>query len=149
MAEQLGVAAGLVRLSFLVQSLYGEVCERHGLTPPQAQLLCLLSDAPRGMAELAQTLRLEKSSVTGLIDRAERRGLVRRVASTSDRRAVTVELTEAGAALADTFHEATTERLNETVASLPARERTRLAAIASDVVAAERVPAVFADQAAS
>ena len=149
MAEQLGVAAGLVRLTFLVQHRYSEVCEEHDLTPPQAQLLCVLSDAPRGMAELAQTLRLEKSSVTGLVDRAERRGLVRRVASTADRRAVTVELTEDGTTLADTFHEAATERLNETVASLPEHERTRLAAIASDVVAAEQVPAVFADEAAS
>lgn len=118
MAEQLGVAAGLVRLSFLVQSLYGEVCEAHDLTPLQAQLLCVLSDAPpRGMAELAHTLRLDKSSVT-------------------------VELTPAGSTLADTFHEAATERLNETVASLPERDRTRLAAIASNVVDSEQVPAV-------
>ena len=149
MAEQLGIAAGLVRLSFLVQRRYGEVCGEHDLTPPQAQLLCVLSDAPRGMAELAQTLRLEKSSVTGLVDRAERRGLVCRVASTTDRRVVTVELTEDGAALADTFHEAASKRLNETVASLPERERIQLAAIASDVVAAEQVPAVFADEPAS
>lgn len=148
MAEQVGVAAGLVRLSFLVQSVYGEACEEHGLTPTQAQLLCVLREAPRGMAELAQTLRLEKSSMSGLVDRAERRGLVRRVASTADRRAVSVELTAAGETLAGTFHQTASERLNRTVAGLTQRDRTRLAAIASDVLEAAQVPAVFADEAA-
>jgi DNA-binding MarR family transcriptional regulator len=147
-AEQVGVAAGLVRLSFLVQLVYGEVCDEQDLTPPQAQLLCVLRDAPRGMAELAQTLRLEKSSVTGLVDRAERRGLVCRVSSTADRRAVTVELTPAGETLASTFHHAVSERLNETVAGLTQRDRTRLAAIASDVLETAQVPAVFADESA-
>ena len=148
MSEQLGVAAGLVRLSFLVQSVYGEACEEHELTPPQAQLLCVLRDAPRGMAELAQTLRLEKSSVTGLVDRAERRGLVRRVASRADRRAVRVELTPAGETLAGTFHQAASQRLSATVAGLTQRDRARLAAIASDVLEAAQVPAVFADESA-
>jgi DNA-binding MarR family transcriptional regulator len=100
------------------------------------------------MAELAQTLRLEKSSVTGLVDRAERRGLVRRVASTADRRAVRVELTAAGETLAGTFHHAASQRLSATVAGLTRRDRTRLAAIASDVLEAAQVPAVFADESA-
>jgi DNA-binding MarR family transcriptional regulator len=48
------------------------------------------------MNELARFLDLDKSSVTGLVDRAERRGLVERTGSTTDRRAVLVSLTDLG-----------------------------------------------------
>lgn len=53
------------------------------------------------MNELATLLGLDKSSATGLVDRAERRGLVRRVPSSADGRVVLVELTDAGRALLD------------------------------------------------
>ena len=53
MEEIAQVTAGLVRLSFLVQEIYARVSERHDLTPVQAKLLCVVSDGPRGMAELA------------------------------------------------------------------------------------------------
>jgi MarR family transcriptional regulator, lower aerobic nicotinate degradation pathway regulator len=48
---------------------------------------------------LAKLLGLDKSSVSGLVDRAERRGLVRRTPSTVDRRSVLVILTNEGRAL--------------------------------------------------
>jgi DNA-binding MarR family transcriptional regulator len=46
-------------------------------------------------------LGLDKSSVSGLVDRAERRDLVRRIPSTVDRRSVLVDLTKEGRALAN------------------------------------------------
>jgi MarR family transcriptional regulator, lower aerobic nicotinate degradation pathway regulator len=49
--------------------------------------------------ELAKLLALDKSSVSGLVDRAQRRGLVVRVPSTADRRSVLVSLTEEGRSL--------------------------------------------------
>lgn len=147
MTEDLGVAAGLVRLTFLVQSVYSEVCDAHALTPPQAQLLCALSESASGMAELGRTLRLEKSSLTGLVDRVERKGLVRRVASKADGRAVTVELTKPGARLAAAFHQEATERLNEMVSCMPNDTRRTFAAIAGRIVSEHSVPVVFRDMA--
>nr|WP_229851335.1 MarR family transcriptional regulator [Streptomyces roseolus] len=47
-------------------------------------------------SELAQDLDLAPASVTGRLDALERRGLVRRTPSTTDRRRVVVELTEEG-----------------------------------------------------
>jgi MarR family transcriptional regulator, lower aerobic nicotinate degradation pathway regulator len=41
-------------------------------------------------------MELDKSSITGLVDRAERRGLVLRVPSVTDRRSVLVRLTAGG-----------------------------------------------------
>lgn len=145
--QEIGVAAGLVRLSFLVQSVYAEVCDGHDLTPPQAQLLCVLSDAPRGMAELAQTLHLGKSSLSGLVDRAESKGLVRRVGSKDDGRAVSVELTKPGAKIAAAFHDQTTTRLEETVSCMPPDVRETFAWIASKIVSEHAVPVVFTDSA--
>ena len=51
------------------------------------------------MNELARLLELDKSSITGLVDRAERRGLVDRVPSPADGRAVLVRLTHEGRSL--------------------------------------------------
>src|SRR6266478_2271682 len=72
------VAGRLLQLTTLVQATYACVSERHDLTPVQARLLCVLLDGPRGMAELAQRFGVEKAALTGLMDRAERRGLARR-----------------------------------------------------------------------
>lgn len=74
MAEPLHADVALVRLSFLVQSVYAEVCAKHDLSPSQAQLLCVIKDQPRGMTELTRLLRLERPGLSGLVDRIERRG---------------------------------------------------------------------------
>jgi len=51
------------------------------------------------MNQLGKLLGLDKSSITGLIDRAERRGLVTRIPSTEDGRTVLVGLTDHGRSL--------------------------------------------------
>ena len=50
-------------------------------------------------SQLAQTLRLDASSITGILDRLEKKTLVERVYSRQDRRSVQVHLLESGAAL--------------------------------------------------
>jgi DNA-binding MarR family transcriptional regulator len=90
------VASGLLQLTTLVQAIYACVSERHDLTPVQARLLCVLLDGPRGMAELAHCFGVEKAALTGLMDRAERRGLARRSPVPGDRRALQATLTDAG-----------------------------------------------------
>jgi MarR family transcriptional regulator, lower aerobic nicotinate degradation pathway regulator len=63
-------------------------------------MLAILRDRTPAMADLAGFLGLERSSVSGLTDRAARRGLVQRVASSDDGRSVQVGLTEDGHRLA-------------------------------------------------
>ena len=133
--------SGLVRLSFLVQSLYAEAGRQCGLTTPQAQLLCVLLDGPHGMAELSSVVRLERSSLTGLVDRAEQRDLVERRPDPADRRAVKVALTPAGRRTVDWFHTQVTERLCSTLADLSDAERERFARTLTKLTA--DVPAVF------
>jgi DNA-binding MarR family transcriptional regulator len=52
------------------------------------------------MTKLTGTLHVERSSLTGLVDRVERRGLVKRVRDPSDRRALQVASTPKGVDLA-------------------------------------------------
>ena len=51
------------------------------------------------MSRLADTLSCDASNVTGLVDRLESRGLVRRQSSLQDRRVKVLQLTPAGARL--------------------------------------------------
>ena len=141
MRDSLGPAAGLVRLTFLVQNLYTEVSRDCGLTVSQGQLLCTLSDQTVGMAELSDVLGSERSSLTGLVDRAEQRGLVVRESDPQDRRVVKVVLTPAGSAALHRFHDELTERLEELLQELPATERDRFTKTLGRVVA--DAPAVF------
>ncbi len=98
--ETLSPADGLAQLSFLVQGILERRAREHDLSIIQTRLLGVLRDRRPTMNELARLLGLDKSSVTGLVDRAERRGLVVRVPSTADRRAVLVSLTDHGRSLA-------------------------------------------------
>jgi DNA-binding MarR family transcriptional regulator len=115
--------AGLFQLACLVQGTYARVSERHDLTPVQARLLCILADGPRGMAELARCFEVEKAALTGLIDRAERRGLVNRSPVPSDRRALRVTPTDKGRRAAAAFHAAVNAQLSKLLAPLPPDDR--------------------------
>jgi len=120
---RLDAADGLIQLTRLVQDVHTRVSERHDLTPVQAKLICVLAFGARGMAELAQLFGVEKAALTGLIDRAERRGLVERSPVEGDRRALRVTLTARGRRAAKAFHAAATERLDDLLSPLAPGER--------------------------
>jgi DNA-binding MarR family transcriptional regulator len=71
---------------------------RWDLSPSQFNILSLLHDQPAGCTqiELSRRLIMHRSNVTGLLDRLEARGLVRRQDNPADRRAFIVILTAAG-----------------------------------------------------
>lgn len=140
---QIGVVAALVRSSFLVHAVYAESGREHGLTPQQGQLLCVLMARPYGMSELGATLRLAKSSLTGLVDRTERNGLVRREPDPQDTRAVRVALTARGDRLAAEFYAETCRRIEKLPAGLGAADRDALAGLLGRVVLDNEVPVVF------
>ena len=96
---QLNVVDGLAQLAFVVYGMIELRAAEHDLSLTQARLLGVLRDRTPTMNELARLLGLDKSSVTGLVDRAERRGLVTRTPSAGDRRAVLAGLTDEGRSL--------------------------------------------------
>jgi DNA-binding MarR family transcriptional regulator len=66
------------------------------LAPQQMIALRMLGSGPRKMSELAQALFCDNSNVTGIVDRLEERGFVRREAADGDRRVKLLVLTEEG-----------------------------------------------------
>jgi len=73
---------------------------REGLSPAEFDVLSTLGNT-EGMTfkELGQRTLIYKTTLTGVIDRLERQGLVRRRPSTRDRRSMIAELTPEGDAL--------------------------------------------------
>lgn len=72
-----------------------------GLTGPQLTVLKLLDTlGDVSLSSLSERIRAQNSTVTGIIDRMEREGLVVRERSTSDRRVVYIRLTDKGRELA-------------------------------------------------
>lgn len=70
------------------------------LSPAQCHVLRLIEPGqPVPMGRIAETLACDASNVTGLVDRLEARGLVRRQPSDEDRRIKVLDLTLAGARL--------------------------------------------------
>jgi DNA-binding MarR family transcriptional regulator len=66
------------------------------LAPQQMIALRMLGSGPRKMSDLAQSLFCDNSNVTGIVDRLEERGLVRREAAEGDRRVKLLVLTKEG-----------------------------------------------------
>jgi DNA-binding MarR family transcriptional regulator len=133
-AGDLGIVDGLVQLSFMVQAVLARVATGYDASIVQTRLIGVLRDRELGMAQLARVLNLDKSSTTGLVDRAEGRGLVRRTTVPDDGRAVHVVLTSKGKELANAFAAKVEEQLNVAVEVLSEPERRRLSVLASQVV---------------
>jgi DNA-binding MarR family transcriptional regulator len=103
-----------------------EITRRHGLTTRRYELLVMIHGAPGGsrnatVSELAERMHLALHTVTELVARTERAGLVRRSVDSADRRVTRVRLTHEGEA-----------RLGETAAAL-GPERQRLTRMLADV----------------
>ncbi|EFL01350.1 transcriptional regulatory protein [Streptomyces sp. SPB78] len=124
----------LVQLSFLVQGVLSATGAAHELSVVQLRLLGVLRDRRAGMLELGRHLGLDKSSMTGLVGRAEKRGLVRRSPSPHDGRAVLVGLTEEGRRLAEEGAEEIARRLTEATAHLGTEGRAELTRLVGTVL---------------
>ena len=70
----------------------------HGMTAAQYNVLNILATADRGLSqrEIGDVLVVDRSNVTGLIDRLEKAGWVKRSDDPADRRIYRVTLTTAG-----------------------------------------------------
>jgi DNA-binding MarR family transcriptional regulator len=86
------------------------------------------------MAELARCFGVERAALTGLIDRAERRGLARRSPVPGDRRAVRVTLTDTGRRAAAAFHADATEELNQLFTPLAPAQRERFRSAMATII---------------
>ena len=90
----------LLQLFFTQRANLPPLAAELELSPAQCHLLHLIEPGrPMPMGQLAETLACDASNVTGLVDRLESRGLVRRRPSAADRRVKVLDLTPTGSRL--------------------------------------------------
>ena len=91
----------IVYLSTESRRITKELARRADLTGPQLTVLKMLEGVgDLSLSDLSDRIRAQNSTVTGIIDRMEREGLVVRTRSTEDRRVVRIRLTEKGSKIA-------------------------------------------------
>jgi DNA-binding MarR family transcriptional regulator len=116
----------LARSAFVTIAVIARVGAEHDLSLTQMRVLGILRDRRLRMTDLAALMGLEKSTMSGLVDRAERRGLLARAPSAGDGRSVEVFLTPAGADLAARGAARVREELSPMTGQLDPGERHQL-----------------------
>jgi DNA-binding MarR family transcriptional regulator len=119
----------LVRASFATMGVLTRIAAEHDLSLTQLRVIAILRDRRVKMSELANYLGLDKSTISGLVDRAEQRGLLRRAPNPADRRAIDVFLTAEGRQLAEVGASSITRSLSPMTGRLTAAETRRLTAL--------------------
>ncbi|GLY65910.1 MarR family winged helix-turn-helix transcriptional regulator [Amycolatopsis taiwanensis] len=97
----MAAVTGLMRVQQVIQSAVDGALKPHGLTFARYEALVLLSFARRSslpMRVMGERLQLHPTSVTNIVDRLEKDGLVRRLPHPTDRRTTLVEITDEGRA---------------------------------------------------
>lgn len=91
------IVAAIRRIIQAVELNSRRLVEEIGLTGPQ---LAVLREAARSgplpVGALARSVHLSQPTVTGVLNRLEKRGLIQRIRRSDDRRAVNVSITDAG-----------------------------------------------------
>ena len=116
----------LAQSSFVVMGVLTRIGAEHDLSLTQLRVLGILRDRRVRMSDLANYLGLDKSTMSGLVDRAERRGLLERGKNPTDGRAVDVFMTAAGRELAQRVHAQVSRALAPIMDRLGSRERSTL-----------------------
>lgn len=87
----------LTRAQNIVHRYFKARLAPYGVTPGQYGILkCLWDENGLTVKQLAERMCLDSSTITGLLDRMEQKGLIKRRPDPSDRRALSVILTPAG-----------------------------------------------------
>lgn len=101
---------------------------QHKVTAPQ--LLCLYSlvrESPMTLSQLTSAVNLSISTVNGIVDRLETKGLAVRRRSEVDRRKVEIELTSEGAELTKNAPSLLQDRFSDALSHLPELEQAAIA----------------------
>lgn len=132
--DHLALIDAFVRSGFVVTDLMKTVGSAHGITLTQVRMLGLLRGRSLRMVELADYMGVDRSTVSGLVDRALGHGLVQRTRGAGDGRAVFVSLTEQGERVAERAHNEITRSISPIIGTLDDARRRHLTALLEDVL---------------
>jgi DNA-binding MarR family transcriptional regulator len=126
----------LGRLTFATHARLESRASEAEISIQQFRLLGILRDREPTINELAAHLGTDKSSISGAVARAERRGLVSRMQDQRDGRSVRVRLEPEGRALVDAATAEFEGDVQRMFATLSEAERARWVAITSRLLTA-------------
>ena len=93
MSNGIKIFRSLKRLGHTVKHSMGQQFNEMNLTGPQGMMMGILShDGEMKISDLSEKIGLSNSTVSGIIDRLEKQGLVERTRSVEDRRVVYVNI---------------------------------------------------------
>ncbi|WP_462325477.1 MarR family winged helix-turn-helix transcriptional regulator [Desulfoplanes sp.] len=118
--------------------------KEYRMTVPQLVCLRQLANQEGQMTtgNLAKQVYLSQATVTGILDRLERKGLIIRERSTVDRRRVFVSLTEAGIKLNDEMPWPLQERFAQSLSSLSDEEQEQFDTMLKNLVEMMEAPKI-------
>jgi len=104
--ESTKVASLFREVMILFRNSMSKVFENSGITPPQGMVLGILSRENKlKITELSGKLSLSNSTISGIVDRLEKQGMVERVRSETDRRVVYVQISPEFKEMHQNFHD--------------------------------------------
>jgi DNA-binding MarR family transcriptional regulator len=128
-ASQQELVDAVVMTSFATMAVLTRIAAEHDLSLTQLRVLAILRDRRVKMSELTNFLGLDKSTVSGLVDRAEKRGLLQRAPNPHDGRGVDVFLAPSGMRLAERGVAQVAQSLSPMTSALTPAEGRRLATL--------------------
>jgi MarR family transcriptional regulator, organic hydroperoxide resistance regulator len=121
-----------------IHQLFKAELAPHGVTPGQyAVLRCLWDENGQTARKIADRLVLDGSTITGLLDRMEQKGLIEKLADTKDRRAMQVMLTAKGRKLQKPLSQAILYANHKALLSLDTDQAEHLKKMLQDMASAE------------
>ena len=121
-----GLVDALAQSAFATMAVLTKMSADNDLSLTQLRVLAILRDRRLKMSDLGDYLGLEKSTMSGLVERAEKRGLLARAPNAEDGRAVDVFLGRDGIALAKRLSSEIRRALAPMIGALTATEQQRL-----------------------
>ena len=107
-----------------------EQCQALGITATQLNVVKLLDEIGHlSLSELGKRIAAQNSTVTGIVDRMEEAGLVKREQSPEDRRVWRIRLSDKGKQIAKKIEVAPWDLLRQGIASLDRKEQETLVAL--------------------
>ena len=92
-----GIVQSLRRIFKVIQNYSQQVLDKFGVTGPQLWALKTISQYRKlSLGDLSKRMYLDPSTITGLVDRLEKKGYAVRDRGQKDRRVIKVELTPKG-----------------------------------------------------
>jgi MarR family transcriptional regulator, organic hydroperoxide resistance regulator len=132
---QLRILTSLRRIIHAVDIHSRRMNQNYQITSPQ--LICIHTLAGEGemtQSALSKSVNLSVSTVNGIIDRLEKKGLIARIRDTVDRRKVFLKLTPEGRRLAESAPSLMQERFSQSLRRLPELEQATIAVSLEKIV---------------